>query len=82
MPFIEEYIASHREPKSTWKPLEIEYELRPLGVKHQVIHHKAGCTFIGTMENCRAYIQQQRSKQAVRKAELEFRRGANPAFTR
>jgi hypothetical protein len=56
-------------------PQEVTFEIRKLNWKRSAVYHsKAVCVFIGPEESCREYIQDQMSKQ--------FKRGANPDFTR
>jgi hypothetical protein len=73
MPYIETYIAQQQALSDI-----LDYNVRGSEARSEVHHITAGCCFIGTKSNCNTYIQQQRAKQAIRKAE----RGMNPCFTR
>jgi hypothetical protein len=77
--YIEDYIELKRNPpKREGAPLDVEYTVLSRGNKAEVFQRKVGTVFIGPESECRQYISQQRTKQAIKKAE----RGMNPFFTR
>ena len=81
--FIEDYIAHKNCPgEPVGLPLDAEYTLRIVDQKTQVIKRLAGCVFIGTNSEASRYVAQQRTKQAIARAERELRRGSNPFITR
>ena len=81
--YIEEYLEQQRHPiAKAGLPLDAEYTLRIVDQKTQVIKRLAGCVFIGTNSEASRYVAQQRTKQAIARAERELRRGSNPFITR
>ena len=69
MPFIEDVLNRKITPRAGLSLEPLEYTLKSFGSQTQVVQSKAGTVFIGAYAECRQYVQQQRSKQAVRAAE-------------
>jgi hypothetical protein len=85
MPFIEDFISNRNQPTAAAKAgfsIDAEYTLKVVGQKTQVIQKLVGCVFIGSNSEASRYVAQQRSKQALKRAEKELRRGSNPFVTR
>ncbi len=84
MPFIEDFISKQNQPTAAAKAgfsIDAEYTLKIVGSKTQVIQKLVGCVFIGTNSEATRYVAQQRTKQAIKRAEKELRRGSNPFVT-
>ena len=83
MPFIEDFISHKNCPvEPVGLPLDAEYTLRTVELKTRVYKHLAGCVFIGSNSEASRYVAQQRTKQAIARAEKELRLGSNPFITR
>jgi len=73
MPYIDDVL----------KKQKLEFEFKQVGLKWGVfetirregISLEVGCVYIGTAANCRTYVEQRRSKQALKQEEM---RGMNP----
>jgi hypothetical protein len=59
-------------------PKQVKFEIKPVGLKWGVYEPKAGCVFIGTAAEVRAYQDQRRVKEELKIAE----RGLNPEVSR
>ena len=73
MPYIEDVL----------KRVTLEFEFKQVGMKWGVfetirredVRLEVGCVYIGTAADCRTYVGQRRSKQALK---IEEMRGRNP----
>lgn len=80
MPFLEDFVKD-KSIREGSLGVALEYEIKPLLNSRYAVYHKAGCVFIGSNNEAREYVKQQRSRQAVKMAD-QIIQGTNPFFRR